>query len=260
MTNSVPPLTVMSRVVLAVLLREMQTRFGKNRLGYLWALFEPVLHVSVYLTVFILLGRSTPLGDSLPLFLITGVTPWLLFSHVLDRTMRAVDGNRALLTYPHVMPLDLIIARSVLEAATKIVVFVILCAGCYVGFGPFAVERPLDVLAALASLALIGAGVGMIAAAIAAAFPTFDRLFPAIKRPLYFTSGVFFLAERLPPQARDWLALNPLLHAIEWLRSAFFPDFESTVANPLYPVAFGCCALFLGLIAERLTRLRIRLA
>ncbi len=255
-----PPVVVMARVVLAVLLREMQTRFGRNRLGYLWALFEPIIHVSAFVAVFAALGRSAPLGGNLPLFLVTGVTPWLLFSHTLDRTMRAVDGNRALLTFPHVMPLDLIIARSVLEAMTKIAVFAILCWGCYLAFGAFSVERPLEVLAALSCLALIGAGLGMIAAAISTVWPTFERLFPALKRPLYFTSGVFFLADRLPPQARAWLAGNPLLHAVEWLRSAFFVDFESSFVERPYPLAFGLVALFLGLVAERLSRMRVRLA
>lgn len=34
-------LKVMWRVQVAVLLRETKTRFGKNKLGYLWAFVEP---------------------------------------------------------------------------------------------------------------------------------------------------------------------------------------------------------------------------
>lgn len=260
MTGSAPAALVMWRVVVAVLLREIQSRFGSNRLGYLWAVFEPVMHTAALVALFTALGRGAPVGGSLPIFLVSGVAPWLLFNHVLDRTMHAVDGNRALLTYPHVMPVDLIVARVALESATMLVVFAVLCAGCYLAFGPFVVERPLEVLAALASLTLIGAGLGLVFAAVVNVFPTFERLLPTIRRPLFFVSGIFFLAERLPPQAREWLRFNPLLHAIEWLRSALFADFDSTFAAPTVPVAFGVCAVVVGLGAERLTRFRVRLA
>lgn len=258
MIAATPAGLVMGRVIGAVVLRETRTRFGISRLGYLWALFEPMMHTAALVAVFTALGRGAPVGDNLTLFLVTGVTPWLLFNHVCDRSMQAVNANRALLTYPHVMPLDLIVARVILESATMLVVFALLCAGCALAFGGYAIERPLAVFAALASLAIIGAGLGMLFSAATLVCPTLERLLPTIRRPLFFVSGIFFVADRLPPQAREWLAYNPLLHAIEWLRSAFFVDFESGFSAPLFPVAFGCCALCLGLAAERLTRGRIK--
>lgn len=245
---------VMTRVVLAVLLRETRTRFGRYQLGYLWAFLEPLAHVFVFIAVFTLLGRGTPIGDSLALFLITGVVPWLLFIHTVDRTAKALEGNRALMMFPQVTRIDLMLARIILEVASKIVVFAVLCVVIYCFETPFAIDRPLEVMAALACLITFAAGIGILNGAVDAVFPTYERIFAAIRRPLYFVSGIFFVAELLPPQARAWVALNPLAHLIEWLRAAFFTAFESGFVDRGYAVACALGFLVLGLAAERAIR------
>ena len=249
-----PAHVVMARVVFAVLLRETRTRFGRYRFGYLWAFLEPITHVAVFIAVFTALGRSTPIGNSLALFLITGVVPWLVFTHTVDRVAKAVDGNRALLMFPQVTRSDLMLARIILEAATKCVVFVVLCLLVRLFETRFTIERPLDVLAVLAFVILLGAGTGILTGVISAVFPTFERIFAAIRRPLYFASGVFFIADTLPPDARAWIGYNPLAHLIEWLRAAFFVGFESSFVDHRYAIACAVISVVLGLAAERAIR------
>jgi capsular polysaccharide transport system permease protein len=260
MTRSTVAPLLIGRVVTAILLREMRTRFGSNRLGYLWALAEPFLHLSMFIILFELLGRAAPVGTDIALFLATGVFPWLLFDHVADRTMKAIEANRALLTYPQVTPVDLVLARVLLETVTLLLVFILFGVGCFLMRGPFAIDSPLAVLAAFLCLSVLGTGVGLIAAAITVVIPTFAPSFAMAKRLFYFVSGVFFIAERLPPAARDWLQFNPILHCIEWLRSAFFVGFESHFASPSFAVAVASAAFLIGLAAERAVRPMVKLA
>lgn len=249
-----PAHVVMARVVLAVLLRETRTRFGHYQFGYLWAFFEPMTHVVVFIAVFSALGRSTPIGNSLALFLITGVVPWLVFTHTVDRVAKAVDGNRALLMFPQVTRIDLMLARIILEAATMSVVFVVLCLLVRMFEARYTIERPLEVLAVFACLITLGAGTGIATGVISAVFPTFERIFAAIRRPLYFASGVFFIADTLPPDARAWIGYNPLAHLTEWLRAAFFAGFESSFVDRRYAIACALISVAFGLAAERAIR------
>ena len=46
------PLQIMSATVHALLMRELKTRFGANRLGYFWAIAEPVAQASVMALIF----------------------------------------------------------------------------------------------------------------------------------------------------------------------------------------------------------------
>jgi tetratricopeptide (TPR) repeat protein len=48
------------RVIHALIIRETRTRFGDSRLGYGWALIEPILHIALLSTVFSLLMHGKP--------------------------------------------------------------------------------------------------------------------------------------------------------------------------------------------------------
>ncbi len=45
-------LAVMIAALHALLMREMQTRFGSYRLGYLWAPLEVMLQIAIYVIIF----------------------------------------------------------------------------------------------------------------------------------------------------------------------------------------------------------------
>ena len=49
-------------VVNALILRETRTRFGRNRLGYLWAVIEPVLVTLTFYAVLKVSKRELPAG------------------------------------------------------------------------------------------------------------------------------------------------------------------------------------------------------
>src|SRR5690606_4438216 len=87
------------RVLSAVIKREMRVRFAGRRLGYLWAIFEPLIHISVYVLLFTLIQRSSPVNESMVVFFGTGILPWLLFTRTVALTSAAATANRALLVY-----------------------------------------------------------------------------------------------------------------------------------------------------------------
>ncbi len=98
---------IQARVIHALMLRETKTRYGKHKLGYLWALFEPVLQVMVFVILFTMGGHETVSGMPLVLFVLTGVTPFILFRNTMQQGLNAIDANRALLTFPQVKTFDL---------------------------------------------------------------------------------------------------------------------------------------------------------
>jgi capsular polysaccharide transport system permease protein len=255
-----PPLVIQGRVILAVILREMRTRFGRAQLGYVWALAEPVAHVATLLTIFTLLGRVAPVGNDLSLFFVTGIVPWLMFSNVVSRTMKAVDANSALLSYPQVMPIDLMVARSLLEAATMVTVFGVLLAVLGSTGSTVTPYNFLDLLGAFFCITVFATGIGMANTVVSTVWPSYEKIYAALTRPLYFLSGVFFTADMIPSPAREWMLLNPLLHMVEWTRSGFFPDYDGSHLDRVFAISIAAILLLLGLAAERACRNRLRQA
>ena len=236
----------------------MRTRFGRAQLGYLWALIEPTLFVLVFFGLYHVTGKQSASGMPIGLFLLTGAMPFIMFRDTMIRAMSAIQSNRPLLTFPQVTPIDLVLGRALLEMATTIVAFVLLI----VVFAAFGAEvniaDPLGVLIWLIVLGLLGLGIGAALGALAPLFPSVQQLVPSILvRPLFFVSGLFFTAEMIPEQIREYALLNPVLNVVELVRAAFFHEFESPYADTTYVVLFTLVVIFLGLAIQRVLLKRI---
>ncbi|RQW87467.1 MAG: ABC transporter permease [Geobacter sp.] len=248
---------IQKSVVFAFFIRELKTRFGNYRLGYLWALLEPLGHVLVITVIFGALGRRTMPGIDYPLFIITGLFPFLFFRHVWTRSAEAVNSNRALLAYRYVQPLDNIWARVLLELLIFIAGFVVYLIGV-AAFGiPVLPHRPLEVLCAYALLFIFAIGVGIVSGVVSAMFPEVKKCIPFITRPLYFISGVFIPLSVVPEQYRGWLLWNPILHALELAREFYFPSFQNAGATWYYLGLSAMVSLCFGLALYRLTRFKL---
>ncbi len=238
----------MRNSVHALFLRELKTRFGEYRLGYLWALLEPVAHMAVMLAILgYLMHRAMP-DISFPLFFICGIAPYSLFSNVATRALNAMDANQGLFSYRPVHPIDAVLARTCLELLIKMTCFIIILSGLWLlGDSVSSDNVPIAITIWLA-LAVLSQGIGFIFMVLGRSFKATDKLLPILIRPLYFASGVMFPLHVIPPDYRWLVDWNPLLHAFELMRHALSPSY------PLYGVSHGylwLCALiclFSGLL------------
>ncbi len=121
-------LEVQKAAVKALFLREIKTRFGKFRLGYLWAALEPMAHMLILLGIFGYVMHRTMPDISFPVFLINGIIPFFVFSNITNRSIGAIEANQGLFNYRPVRPVDTIIARALLETLIYAVVYILLMA------------------------------------------------------------------------------------------------------------------------------------
>ena len=250
---------VQVRVVHALVFRELRTRFGRQQLGYIWAFLEPMLFVAVLSVVYTIGFKGRAVDVPVILFLVTGIVPFFLFRQTFTRAVGAILSNRPLLTFPQVTPLDLVIGRSVLEALTMVIVFVVVVVA-YAVFGgdPVRIENAVGVVYCICAMSLIGFGAGAFVGSFSIMFPSIERMIPAlVNRPLFYTSGMFFTLEMMPEPVIPYLLYNPLLHAIELLRGYFFVEMSSRYADHGYLNWAVLIALFLGLLAQRALRKKI---
>jgi capsular polysaccharide transport system permease protein len=64
------------RVIMALMLREMTTKYGRTPGGYVWAILEPVAMIVVLSFGFSLVMRSPSLGNSFIVFYASGFLPF----------------------------------------------------------------------------------------------------------------------------------------------------------------------------------------
>ena len=110
------------RTILALMLREMATTYGKSPGGYLWAVLEPVAALAMFSLGFSIMFSAPPIGNSFPMFYATGFLPFTLFNNTANKIAGAITFSRALLAYPVVTFLDALIARFLLNVLTELMV------------------------------------------------------------------------------------------------------------------------------------------
>lgn len=211
----------------AIIVREIRTRFAGGSLGYGWAIILPVTWVLAITVFFQWIGRSAPVSIALPIFIASGMIPYLMFRQIVTSMMRVVRANRHLLTMGPATEEDLLNGGALLELVNMVlitmVVTIILAVFSTVPLPP----DPIRVVTALLLAWALGASAGRFAASIAHYSDTAQRLVPILLRPFFWISGIFFVASELPRAAQDALWFNPLLHVIELLRTGLLPGFSS---------------------------------
>ena len=244
-------LALQARVVRALVLRELRTLYGRHRLGYLWAFFEPITHIGFWFLLWTFMHRGNVVHDMEPyVFLSCGLIPFFCFKNVASFVQGAISSNAALLQFPPVKQIDTVIARFILKSATMLVVglsiFGILI---FTGVADWPSE-PLKVLLATMAMLLLGLGYGTFNCVACHLFPTYSHFTGMIGRVLYLTSGLFFVSETLPAPVLSVLQWNPALHGVELFRSGWSSLYESRFATFGYLLVFGLVLLLLGLLLE----------
>lgn len=238
------------RVIGALFLREIVTRYGRHNIGFLWLFVEPVLF-TVGITI-LWTWAGTGKGTMSPAgFALTGYSSLVLWRNMVNKLSTAVPANIGLLYHRNVKVMDLLATRSVLEIGSVTVSLVMLTI-LYAGLGLMHLpEDPFLVIAAWFYLCWFVIGAGMIGAYLSALSEVFDRVWHVLMYLTLPLTGAFSMVAWVPPEAQKILLLSPLVHCVEMLRAGYFgPSIQ-----PHYSVEFllqvNSALLLVGLLLVR---------
>ena len=199
-----------------------------------------------------------PHGMTVLCYLVCGFLIWNITTQILTKAMHAIDGNRNLLTFPQVFPLDVILARAVVVIATQVVsMSIILGIGAMCGYGVTVSNLGL-LLTALLMAVCFGLGCGAMLSALAAYMPALHNIVPMVLRILFFASGVFFSVSMFSHRVGEWLLLNPIMQIIEMARTAMSQGYISPYFDVEYLLFVNLAVLSTGLLLERFIRRRLQ--
>lgn len=240
-------LYVQRAVIKALFMRELKTRFGKFRLGYLWIIAEPVAHLIIMLSIFGFIMHRTMPDISFPIFLINGIIPYLLFTNIIKKSTNSIEANKGLFSYKPVKPIDTVISRSLLESIIHIFVYIII-SFCLILAGEVVDLKNL-LLFSLSWVFLIitSIGVGLITMTLSQALPEIEKLIPMILRPFYFISCIMYPLHTIPKEYHKYILWNPLVHVTELNRSYMVSNYAVDEVSMSYLGFISLLIFFTGL-------------
>lgn len=240
-----------ARVILALMLREMTSRYGRSPGGYLWAILEPIGMIAVLSFGFSLLMRSPSLGNSFMIFYASGYLVFSQYSSIEKSVTKAIPYARGLLQYPMVTWLDAIVARLILNTLTHVLNTIIILSGV-IYFTPGTVMLDLGpMVAAMTAAVTLGLGIGTMNAFLHGMFPLLKTIWGIITRPLMIASAVLYIMEDLPETAANILWYNPVAHLTGLMRTGVFPTYAPEYINLAYVFGIALVTLAIGLIFLR---------
>lgn len=241
-------------IVQALLLREMQTRFGRNQLGFLWLFIEPLLLAGAIASF----KWATEIGQTIPgvsifVFTLVGYLPYFTFRAIVGRAPGTLKANMTLLYHARIKLLDVVLARHLLEAGAVFTVMSFLAIGVMVWADMVPAGIPMLFLA-LVLLFLFSNGLGLLAAAASAVSTIAERLIqPLVYLSLPF-SGALMALHQVDPAFREILLWNPQAHLHEMIRHGFFGELLPSYFSIAYLCFWVGLLNLLGLAALRAVR------
>jgi capsular polysaccharide transport system permease protein len=250
---------VQRRVIGALIMREIHTRFGRENIGYLWFFVEPSL-LALGVTAIRFMERVHYSGGiNATQFAISGYVPYMMFRSNFNRASATILPNRGLLYHRQVTIADLVISRTLLEfIATTTVLFALLIIYKAVGLGG-GFTQPIIIVAGMALMWWYTASASMIITAANEVFPIVERFIHPLTYLSIPISGMVFLNGWLPAGVRKYVLLFPLPHITEFIRSGIFDHFTSAYINLPYVIVISAVQTALGYLALGLVRRRVQL-
>lgn len=236
------------RAVVALMLREMATTYGRSPGGYIWALVDPIAALALLTLFFSLTFHTPPLGSSFALFYATGYLPFMLYSEVGVKIGQSIRYSKPLLAYPRVTYVDAMLSRFALNCLTHLVVFILIIGGIVMIYG-LPLNLRISAIAQSFGMAMaLALGIGTLNCYLSSSFPLWERVWGIANRPLFMVSGVFFLVDDTGGSFRDGLLYNPLVHVTSEMRAGFYPTYDARLVSPGYVYMIAITCFFFGML------------
>lgn len=244
-------LEIQGRVIWALVMREIMTRFGRHNIGFLWLFVEPMLFTLGVTALWSFSGLHRSSTLPITAFALTGYSTVLLWRNMPGRCIGSIMPNSQLMYHRNVRIMDIFLARNTLEAVGATMSFAILSLFfCAIEW----MSPPEDILV-LAGAWLLTAWFGMSLAILLGALAERSEIVEKLWHPaaylLFPLSGAAFFVDATPEAFRDIILWIPMVHCTEMVRYGYFGSKFAAHFDVQYLVTCNLILTVLGLAIER---------
>ncbi|MEN6517705.1 MAG: ABC transporter permease [Methanospirillum sp.] len=199
--------------------RDVKIRYKQTGLGVAWAVIQPLFTMLIFSVFFGGLAKIPSDGLPYPLFALSALLPWILFSEGMTRSTTSMVTNASIMTkvyFPRLLMPIAGILSPVVDFLVAVVLLVLMMA--FYGFVPTinVLFLPVFVLLALAT----SLGVGLWLSALNVQYRDFQYTVPFLIQIWMFASPVVYSTSLVPAQYQLLYGLNPMAGVIEGFRWA----------------------------------------
>lgn len=245
------------RVLKALMLRELTTRFGRENIGFLWIMVEPLL----FAVLVGLLWRASKgpfeYGVDIIAFVVTGYIPLVLFRSSMSRAVASFTANSNLMYHRQVKILDLILVRFGIELVGHMMAYLFVTVVLYqLGLFPWPHDLAFMIIG-WAYYAIFTFAVVLVIAPLSEMSEVIEKFIPVTTYLMVPFSGAFYFAGKLFEPVATVVLYSPPVHGMEMMRYGVFGPSIDPQYDFVYPLAVSLPLIALGLVLSRVVRRRL---
>jgi capsular polysaccharide transport system permease protein len=245
---------IQRRVVSALMLRELVTRFGRENIGFLWVMVEPLLFAVLVGVLWRFMKGPEEHGVSVVAFVASGYIPLTLFRHAVTRSVRIFSVNSSLMYHRQIKVLDFIFVRFIIELIGAMMAYLFIGL-LLMWFGEFPVPADMGLLLAGWFLyAFFTLSLCLILAPLSEMSDVLERVIPVTTYIMIPFSGTFNMTSWLTPEAQGVMYYSPFVHGMEMMRHGIFGNKVDAIYDPAVPIGATLVCAVIGLAMCRRVR------
>ncbi len=248
------------RVLYASTRSELRKRYAGSLLGPLWPFLYPLLFLSAYLFLWMVVFnlRFPGMGRlGYVVYVFCGLVPFLFLSEALTSGAVSIRQNMHFIKSV-IMPLELVPARAVFVALSSHLVGLLLVVVLSGVNGTLSWRLALlPIVVGVYAAGLIGAA--WIAASLGVLVPDLAQVLNIAMMLLMFVSPIAFTPEMVPEKFRLTLTLNPVSYVADVYRGVLIADYGTPARSAaafaalsiaLFAIGAALCARFKSLVVD----------
>ena len=252
-------LNTMFRILHALVLREIMTRFGRENLGFVWLVLEPLILTSMVMIGWTIIYGTSKHGVTIVQLVLTGYSMLTFWRHLVMRFTHCFRHNAGLLFHRNVRPMDTIFARFFLETLGTLISFLV----SYLVLYTLDMIPPIHDIFLLLTAWFLLAGFGFSVALIMSAFAELWEPAEKFIQPLMYITipltGAFFMVSWIPSDYHYALLLSPMINTVEMFRAGLIGPSAQTYYHPDYVILVTIFLTAFALLLMRKAQSHIRI-
>lgn len=245
------------RVIKALMMRELATRFGRENIGFLWIMVEPLLFALLVGALWRAMKGPIEYGVDIVAFVATGYIPLVLFRSTISRAVSSFTANGGLMYHRQIKVLDILLVRFLIELMGHMMayLFIALVLGAF-GLFPMPYDIGFLVLG-WGYYALFTLAVALVVAPLSEMSEVVEKVMPVTIYIMIPFSGAFYLVGSMYGDAATAVLYSPPVHGMEMMRYGVFGPSINPQYDFLYPLKFILPCMAIGLLLCRRVRQRL---
>jgi ABC-type polysaccharide/polyol phosphate export permease len=211
-------------------LRDIKARYKQSFLGFFWVILNPLFQMLIMSFIFSKIMKVQNLGVPYPIYLYSGLLPWLFLSNALSSATNSLVGNSALIKKIY-FPREILVLSSLLAKTFDFflasVIFIVLMFWFHV---PFSIYMLLFFPIFLIQFLFVY-GIALFLAAMNLLYRDIQYLFELVLTLWFYVTPILYAPEFLPERFRWIFKINPMSVFINAYRQVLltksFPNWGS---------------------------------